>query len=122
MLTAEAPPTGESHAQTTLPSHQAGGHQLLVAERERVQILSLPTDDLVSEGVSSKQRLAFEQGSNLLGLCTSADRILIADVSKNRVAVLRMTDAYAAVRDRITVEQVTRRIELRKRRRMLILR
>lgn len=96
------------------------GHFLVVAERERVQTLYLPSGDVRSaEGVSSTQRLAFEKGSNFLGLCKAADRILIADVSKDRVAVLRMlTDdpSRAAMSEGGMVEQdreAARRIELR---------
>ena len=77
---------------------------------------------LSAEGVRSTQRLAFEQDSNLLGMCASAGRILIADVSRNRVAVLRMfTDGHARATTKsgagiVEEDAPRRRLELRTRR------
>ena len=117
MLPADAPVTRES------PSPGPRGHYLIVAERQRVQALHVAADGVLSaEGVRSTQRLAFEQDSNLLGMCASAGRILIADVSRNRVAVLRMfTDGHARATTKsgagiVEEDAPRRRLELRTRR------
>ena len=66
---------------------------LVVAERERVQVLRVgPSSE--GEPERSLQRIEYP-GSGLLGLCASLDgsRVYVADVSRDRVVVLRRVDA-----------------------------
>ena len=78
-----------------LPPSQVRGRYLVVAERARVQVLLLPSKG-GGEAVRSVQILDFEPGSNLLGLCAlNSERILIADVGKDRIAALRVVRAMA---------------------------
>ena len=94
-----------SDAQVT--PQPSDGHYLVVAERSRVQMIFLPAEP--QEAMRSVQRIDFEEGSNLLGLCSIGARLLIADVSKDRVAALRLSSTATTVE-----EQAGKRFELRR--------